>query len=93
MTQYEIRASQLKPLVEKAGFTAEQLNLVHKMMRGCTMLRQGKVITSFLNLMLPENFEIKAGQERQGKFGTYRPLYVVNKGQDVIEEPEEESEE
>jgi hypothetical protein len=85
MAMYHTRAAQLKPLVEAAGFTAEQLNLVHKMMRGCTMLRQGKVITSFFGCMLPESFELKEGAAQQGKYGTYRPIYVVNKGAQLIE--------
>jgi len=40
MAQYHITASELKPLVQQANFNAQQLNIIHKMMRGCKDLRQ-----------------------------------------------------
>lgn len=83
MAQYHTRAAQLKPQVEAANFTSEQLTLIHKMMRGCTMLRQGSVIDSFLSCMLPDKFEMKQGDIVQGQYGAYRPLFVVEKGQAV----------
>ncbi len=85
MAQYHYRAAQLKPLVEAANFSPAQLNLILKMMRGCTMLRQGKVIESFLECMLPENYEMRIGREIQGKYGTYRPRYIAKIGE-VIDE-------
>ena len=94
MAQYHIKAAKLKPLVEQSNFTVEQLNLIHQMMRGCVMLRQGKVISSFLECMLPDGFELKEGRLIAGKYGSYRPVYVVKKGEEipasVIQTSEEE---
>lgn len=83
MAQYHYKAEQLKPQVQKAGFTVEQLNLVHKMMRQCAVLRQGRVISSFFQCMLPEEYEMKEGPQVQGKYGPYRPIFIVKKGEEI----------
>jgi len=86
MAQYHTRAAKLKPLVDAANFTPEQLTIVHRMMRGCTMLRQGSVITSFFECMLPENMEIRHGAPIQTKYGkTFRPVFVALRGQESAE--------
>jgi len=77
MAQYHITASELKPLVQQANFNAQQLNIIHKMMRGCKDLRQKAHITSFFECMIPEGFKIQAGEEIEGKYGKYRPLEIV----------------
>ena len=56
MAQYHIKAEKLKPLVEAENFSVSQLNVIVKMMRGCTQLRQGRVIDSFFEAMLPDEF-------------------------------------
>lgn len=84
MALYHLKAEKLKPLVEKASFTTEQLNLIHQMMRGCSQLRQGKVISSFMECMLPEDYEMKEGLEIEGKYGPYRQMIIVKKGDTEI---------
>ena len=83
MAQYHSKAAILKPEIEAQNFTAEQFSTILKMMRGCTMLRQGKVIESFLECMIPEGMEIKQGKLREGKFGQYRLSYVVKCGESI----------
>lgn len=77
MAQYHIKADELKPLVQQANFNTQQLNIILKMMRGCTQLRQGKVINSFFGLMLPSGFKMQEGQEIEGQYGTYRPIEII----------------
>lgn len=77
MAMYHIKAQELKPFVIDAHFNAQQLNLIHKMMRSCSQLRQGSHITSFFECMLPEGFKIQEGQEIEGKYGMYKPLEIV----------------
>ena len=86
MAQYHSKAAILKPIVEAQNFSSEQLTTILKMMRGCTMLRQGKVINSFFECMIPEGFEIKEGKLREGKYGQYRLSYVVKIGDSIPEE-------
>lgn len=83
MAQYHSKAAILKPEVESQNFNPEQLTTILKMMRGCTMLRQGKVIESFLECMIPEGMEIKQGELREGKYGQYRLSYVVKAGDSI----------
>jgi hypothetical protein len=76
MAMYHSKAADLKDEVAAANFSAAQLTTISKMMKGCTMLRQTKVIESFLSCMLPENLEIAHGDEVEGKYGTYRPSFI-----------------
>ena len=93
MAQYHYKAQVLKPEVEKAGFTLDQLNLIHRMMRQCSVLRQGKVISSFLEAMLPDQYELREGPLIQGKYGVYRPTYIAIKGQEAPNNVRTEEEE
>ena len=77
MAMYHATAENLKPEVIQANFSKAQLETILKMMKGCTMLRQGKVIESFFECMLPENFQLAHGEETQGKYGTYRPTIIT----------------
>lgn len=70
MAQYVQDAEELKPLIQDAKFTPEQMNVILKMMKGCKNLRQSKVIESFWLLMVPESMEIKR-VEQEGKYGKY----------------------
>lgn len=90
---YHSKGAILKPLVEAQDFNAEQLTTILKMMRGCTMLRQGKVIESFFETMIPEGYEIKQGELREGKYGQYRLSYVVKAGDSIPTEEATEGEE
>jgi len=83
MAKYVQRAEKLKPKVLACNFNAQQLNVIHQMMRGCTMLRQGKVISSFFQLMMPDGYELREGPEVQSYRGPWRPLYVVEKGSEI----------
>jgi len=79
MAMYHQTADRLKDQVLKQNFNAEQLNIILKLMRGCTMLRQGKVINSFFELVLPQNFQLSEGEEKTGKYGTYKETIVTGK--------------
>lgn len=70
MALYHAKAEALKELVSEAKFSPEQMNVVRKMMTGCSQLRQAKVINSFWELMVPENMTIETIQE-EGKYGSY----------------------
>ncbi len=59
MAMYHVNAEKLKPLVEQANFSKQQLNLVLRMMEKCSQLRQGSVIRSFFDGMLPDKYELK----------------------------------
>lgn len=76
MAMYHIKADSLKSEVVAANFSKAQFTTILKMMRGCSQLRQGKVIESFFGCMLPESFKLVQGEEIEGKYGTYRPLMV-----------------
>jgi|TARA_B110000467_G_scaffold139706_1_gene139258 hypothetical protein len=76
MAQYHAKAEALKGEIVAANFSKDQLSTILKMMKGCTMLRQGKVIDSFLECMLPDGFKLVQGEEVEGKYGTYRPTLV-----------------
>jgi hypothetical protein len=94
MAYYLVVANRLKSQVEAMHFTAEQLNLIHQMMGACSQLRQRKVIDNFLSAMLPEEFEMKEGGIVHGKFGDYRPMFIVKKGENVPDDmPSQEDEE
>jgi len=93
MAQYHQKAEVLKPEVEAQNFSGEQLTTILKMMRGCTMLRQVKVIESFMECMIPEGFEIKQGELREGKYGQYRLSYVVKAGEEIPTEADTDGEE
>ncbi len=89
MAQYHQKAEILKPQVESMNFSKDQLNIILKMMKGCTMLRQGKVIDSFFECMLPDNFKTVLGHEIIGNYGTYRPTIVLNENEDLPPQEEE----
>lgn len=90
MAQYHIRAEKLKPLVDQADFTKDQLTLILKMMRGCSQLRQGSVIESFFECMInTEKFDIVDGHKVTGQYGTFTPKVVLNKGETLP--PQEEA--
>jgi len=77
MAQYHIEAEKLKPEVLEADFNTKQLTIILKMMRGCTQLRQGKVIDSFLECMLDTSkHEITYGELTEGPYGSFRPSLV-----------------
>ncbi|NIQ14300.1 MAG: hypothetical protein GTO02_07820 [Candidatus Dadabacteria bacterium] len=77
MAQYHTRAEQLKPLVLEAGFNTDQLNVILKMMRGCTMLRSGSVIDSFMSCMLDDSkHALTHGELKEGKYGSYRESLI-----------------
>lgn len=85
LAQYHTKAEILKPQVIAADFSKDQLNIILKMMKGCTMLRQGKVIDSFFECMLPDNFKTVLGHEVTGNYGTYRPTIVLNINEELQE--------
>jgi len=76
---YHQHAEKLKPFVKDANFSAEQLNLILKMMRNCNQLRQAKVIESFFECMLPDNM-VKEYEDREGQNGKYQAL-IIKEGQ------------
>jgi len=77
MAQYHTKAEKLKPEVIEADFNTKQLTVILKMMRGCTMLRQGKVIDSFLECMLDSSkHKITYGDLIEGPYGSFRPSLV-----------------
>ena len=85
--QYHQTAEFLKSEVDASNFSSEQLTTILKMMRGCTMLRQGKVINSFFACMVPQGYELKEGKERISKYDKpYRLTYVVKIGESIPEE-------
>lgn len=73
---YHTRAESLKPSVLEAGFNEQQLNLILKMMRGCSQLRQGSVIDSFMSCMLDAKYELTHGELKEGKYGSYRESII-----------------
>ena len=86
MAMYHTRAAKLKPLVQAANFTPEQLTLIQKMMGGCSQLRQRKVIDSFLECMLPDNMELVQDRENKITLGSgfsFYPQYVIEKGTEI----------
>lgn len=86
MAKYVLKAQKLKPLVEAANFTPEQLTLIHKMMGNCSQLRQRKVITSFLELMIPDNMEIVTDHKNKiilASGYSFYPQYVILKGSEI----------
>ena len=89
MALYHQHAEKLKPLVENANFTKEQLNTVLRLMENCSQLRQGSVIRSFFDLVLPEKFEMKEDTNnpvtysRNGNERTFNPTIILNKGEEL----------
>lgn len=93
MALYHTRAEGLKPEVENANFTKEQLTLVLKMMKGCSQLRQGSVIESFFECMIDKTkFKIVEGHEIEGKYGTYRPKVILGIDEELAEPVQTENE-
>ncbi len=76
MAQYHNTATNLKPEIEKAGFTPEQMNLLHRACKGCRALRQGSVIDSFVELLTPSNMEIEK-LNIEGKYGPYSTIKFI----------------
>ncbi len=96
MAMYNVRAEKLKGLVETANFSKQQLNVVLKMMEGCSQLRQGSVIRSFFTCMLPEKYELKEDSNnpvtytRNGTEKTFSPSIVLDAGEEIPEAKNEE---
>ena len=76
IASYGSVAKHLKPEIEKAGFTPEQMNLLHKACKGCRALRQGSVIDSFVELLTPSNMEIEK-LNIDGKYGPYSTIKFI----------------
>ena len=76
MAQYHNTATNLKPEIEKAGFTPEQMNLLHRACIGCRALRQGRHIDMFVELLRPSNMEIE-NIVREGKYGPYWTIKFI----------------
>ena len=76
MAKYHITAQKLKPFVEKANFTKDQLNIMLNLMRSCSQLRQRKVIESFFIEVLPDSFMTET-EIKEGIYGKYTELKVI----------------
>ena len=76
MAKYHLTAEKLKPTVLNADFNKDQLNIILDLMRGCSQLRQRKVIESLFLLILPDKFKVKK-EVIDGMYGEYEQIKVI----------------
>ena len=85
MAMYHLRAENIRdqymnhidaePLENTLGLNPEQLNFILDCMRGCSQLRQSKVIESFFSEIFKE--AKTEYTEIDGKFGKFQKLKVI----------------
>ena len=77
MAKYHLRAEQLREIYDQQDltFNNKTLNFILDCMRGCSQLRQSKVIESFFIELFP-NLKTEY-TEIDGKFGKFQKLKVI----------------
>ena len=77
MAKYHLRAEQLREIYDQQDltFNSKTLNFILDCMRGCSQLRQSKVIESFFTEIFKE--AKTEFIEIDGKFGKFQKLKVI----------------
>ena len=77
MAKYHLRAEQLREMYDQQDltFNSKTLNFILDCMRGCSQLRQSKVIESFFKECF-KNVETEY-IEIDGKYGKFQKLRVI----------------